>query len=278
MEKELEVLYDAYYVELEQYANYQQRYISSGGTIPPPPGPGPLPGSVKLDTVHSTLPRHQTNYNYSSRGTFNSSSSSDFFSLGNILTVADDLLKNDGQKFLKMMEQLVERRMAREKGTDHVDSDSESKTEDSDSDSEEADSKAEEDNEEHGETDQEDEETEEDEDRVRFVSVPLLSNPPPQILMEEHKMVEDERVFSTFAARMFEQRVLKAYREQLAQDRQLQLLKELEEEDKLKVEKQRQRKKKKERRKAKKYVVDFYNSFLTHANTPQTTETSQGII
>lgn len=33
---------------------------------------------------------------------------------GNILTVADDLLKNDGQKFLEMMEQLAERRMQRE--------------------------------------------------------------------------------------------------------------------------------------------------------------------
>lgn len=35
-------------------------------------------------------------------------------SLGGILTVADDLLKNDGRKFIEMMEQLAERRMARE--------------------------------------------------------------------------------------------------------------------------------------------------------------------
>ncbi|KAG6333073.1 hypothetical protein ID866_6015 [Astraeus odoratus] len=49
IEEELEVLYDAYYEELERYANYQQRYVSSGGTIPPPPGPGPFPGSVELD-------------------------------------------------------------------------------------------------------------------------------------------------------------------------------------------------------------------------------------
>ncbi len=49
IEEELEVLYDAYYEELEQYANYQQQYVSSGGTIPPPPGPGPFPGSVELD-------------------------------------------------------------------------------------------------------------------------------------------------------------------------------------------------------------------------------------
>ena len=37
-----------------------------------------------------------------------------FLEVGNILTVADDLLKNDGQKFLEMMEQLAERRMQRE--------------------------------------------------------------------------------------------------------------------------------------------------------------------
>lgn len=54
IEEELEVLYDAYYEELEQYAYHQQRYQSSGGTIPPPPGPGPFPGSV--DT--SLLPSH----------------------------------------------------------------------------------------------------------------------------------------------------------------------------------------------------------------------------
>jgi hypothetical protein len=34
--------------------------------------------------------------------------------LGGILTVADDLLKNDGKKFIEMMEQLAERRMQRE--------------------------------------------------------------------------------------------------------------------------------------------------------------------
>lgn len=49
IEEELEVLYEAYYQDLEQYANYQQQYASSGGTIPPPPGPGPFPGSVAVD-------------------------------------------------------------------------------------------------------------------------------------------------------------------------------------------------------------------------------------
>lgn len=47
------------------------------------------------------------------------------------MTVADDLLKNDGKKFIEMMEQLAERRMAREedargqfdRGYDHANGD-----------------------------------------------------------------------------------------------------------------------------------------------------------
>lgn len=37
-----------------------------------------------------------------------------FDSLGGILTVADDLLQNDGRKFLDMMEKLAERRLQKE--------------------------------------------------------------------------------------------------------------------------------------------------------------------
>jgi len=51
-------------------------------------------------------------------------------------------------------------------------------------------------------------------------------------MTEEQKMEEGKRMFSIFAARMFEQRVLQAYREKVAQERQLQLLRELDEEDK----------------------------------------------
>ncbi|KZT66787.1 hypothetical protein DAEQUDRAFT_440564 [Daedalea quercina L-15889] len=58
IEEELEVLYDAYYEELEQYANYQQRYISSGCTLPPPQGPGPFPGSVELDGNGTVIDPH----------------------------------------------------------------------------------------------------------------------------------------------------------------------------------------------------------------------------
>ncbi|KAJ7703937.1 salt tolerance down-regulator-domain-containing protein [Mycena rosella] len=45
IEEELEVLYDAYYEDLEQYVLYQQLYLSNP-TLPAPPGPGPFPGSI----------------------------------------------------------------------------------------------------------------------------------------------------------------------------------------------------------------------------------------
>lgn len=59
-------------------------------------------------------------------------------------------------------------------------------------------------------------------------------------------------MFSIFAARMFEQRVLQAYREKVAQDRQLQLIKELEEEDRAAADREAKKKKDAEKKKDKK--------------------------
>ncbi|GAC98555.1 hypothetical protein PHSY_006149 [Pseudozyma hubeiensis SY62] len=293
IEEELEVLYDAYYDELEEYANHQQRWASSGGTIPPPPGPGPFPGSVALDasgaviggdplsrnraahtgrdTRHTHPHPHQHPHShphgrkaplhpessdgydddeldddaeyddedddadyddeeeeddielekerarddYDKRNPVPSSrrrgtnDSNDLFGLGSsltvkggILTVADDMLKNDGRKFLEMMEQLAERRMHREELT-HAELGASDDEDDVD-----------------GPDDVDDEDIdEEDEDEE------------DDILTEEQRMEEGRKMFQIFAARMFEQRVLAAYRERVAQERQLQLLRELEEED-----------------------------------------------
>ena len=63
--------------------------------------------------------------------------------------MADDLLKNDGQKFLEMMEQLAERRMQREEeGAVDVEDDSEEDDEEGDEDEEDEDEEDEEDEEE----------------------------------------------------------------------------------------------------------------------------------
>ena len=68
-------------------------------------------------------------------------------------------------------------------------------------------------------------------------------------MTEEQKIAEGKRMFSIFAARMFEQRVLSAYREKVAQERQQQLLQELAEEESAKS--QREAKKAKENQKKK---------------------------
>ncbi|KAJ3727400.1 salt tolerance down-regulator-domain-containing protein [Lentinula raphanica] len=377
IEEELEVLYDAYYEELEQYANYQQRYVSSGGTIPPPPGPGPFPGSVELDKngavvghpghpqqlpgrnhrpnanpkvgrgakgnvvvngrgkqgkhpppesefddgdddpnyeeedddpddyeedededdeepepdpdeedispnsnvitrqgvngvgvgrggqgrgtpVRTTGPQLGAdvgggrgrgraaepivngNKNQGKNGLFNLGSSLTVTGPGNILTVADDLLKNDGQKFLEMMEQLAERRMQREEeAIGDLEDDSEDEDEDGDG-SDEDDEEEEEDEEE------EDDEEEDDEEE--------------EVMTEEQKMEEGKRMFSIFAARMFERRVWTAYREKVAQERQLQLLRELDDEDKQSKEreakKQNANQKKKDKKKQQKLAKE----------------------
>ncbi|KAK9386808.1 salt tolerance down-regulator-domain-containing protein [Lipomyces mesembrius] len=131
IEKELEVLYDAYYEELEQYANHQQKY----GPVPPPslqpayPNLGShSPALVKElqddeDDEDDLDDLDDDDYSESDQPPelLNHDIPRDFFNFGNsltvqggILTVADDLLKNDGKKFIEMMEQLAERRMARE--------------------------------------------------------------------------------------------------------------------------------------------------------------------
>lgn len=65
-------------------------------------------------------------------------------------------------------------------------------------------------------------------------------------------MEEGRRMFQIFAARMFEQRVLQAYREKVAAERQARLLEELEEEDQKKDLKEAKKAKEAQKRKEKK--------------------------
>lgn len=72
-----------------------------------------------------------------------------------------------------------------------------------------------------------------------------------EIMTDEQRMEEGRRMFQIFAARMFEQRVLNAYREKVAKERQLKLVEEEEEEERrkeaLKEKKAREAQKKKEK-------------------------------
>ncbi|KAJ7774417.1 hypothetical protein B0H14DRAFT_2964925 [Mycena olivaceomarginata] len=141
-----------------------------------------------------------------------------------ILTVADDLLNNDGRKFLKMMEELTEQRLVREeeaagRGVSEDEDDSSSVYGDGNSDGQDEDG---------SKGDEEDESGE----KFEFeFNVSLGDTPSPsyrrdedeggeedkddddEVMTEEQKLEEGKRMFSIFAARMFEQRVLKAYRE-----------------------------------------------------------------
>lgn len=290
IEEELEVLYDAYYDELEQYAHHQSGEPGHG-MLPPPrslPPPHLHPSSaVPLPlSTHHQRPHHRTSpvqeimddedddqedegdevdsqgmseeeeEEYSDEEDLYSDEEdepedvprgigNDFFNFGNsltvkggILTVADDLLKNDGKKFIEMMEQLAERRMQREQEAEYQ-SAQPSHTYTSNGHEPPLDDEEYDDEEYDEEEYDEDSQDEEEEDETGGMT-------------EEQRMEEGRRMFQIFAARMFEQRVLTAYREKVAAERQQKLLEELEDEDKKKEEREAKKARDAEKKKNKK--------------------------
>lgn len=71
-------------------------------------------------------------------------------------------------------------------------------------------------------------------------------------LTEEQRMEEGRRMFQIFAARMFEQRVLTAYREKVAAERQQKLLEELEEDERQGAQREAKKARDAEKKKSKK--------------------------
>jgi len=303
IEEELEVLYDAYYEELEQYANHQgdggptpmmpppRRFGPMSGLQPPnrlPPvfnGQQPSRGRIveqlgddddeEGDEEYSDEDGDEDDYSDEEPEEVpRINHATDFFSFGNnltvqggILTVADDLLKNDGKKFIEMMEQLAERRMAREEDArayanqnyghppngamhpPHTHTHNHPPQDDEEYDDED---------DEEDEYDSQDEDYDEEEMvGDRQCGCDACSNFMQDTMTEEQRMEEGRRMFQIFAARMFEQRVLTAYKEKVAKERQQKLLEELEEENladsqkKAKKAKDAQRKKEKQAEKKK---------------------------
>lgn len=295
IEEELEVLYDAYYDELEQFGTLQHGAVYAAGMKElrlkdrdkPPALQPPLHGQIE-DVLDEDEDEEEDDEDelysdedvefdaYSDEEADRLGRQADFFNFGNsltvkggILTVADDLLKNDGKKFIEMMEQLAERRMAREEEAQYASASHPSSyhggyphnhpPEDDDYEDEDEE-----------DYDSQEEYDEEEDDMVSFCRCPLpqlrmagyrtLCKSPfprrkmrlayPQLVLslikrvlkdtadkadqnvmtEEQRMEEGRRMFQIFAARMFEQRVLTAYREKVARERQQKLLEELEEE------------------------------------------------
>ncbi|KAI9338274.1 salt tolerance down-regulator-domain-containing protein [Zopfochytrium polystomum] len=208
IEHELEMLYDAYYDELESFTNGlartgRARIRSSGGSD------GDLDDDS--ESIDSQIP---------AMAEFGSS----LTAKGGILTVADDFLKNDGKKFLDLMEQLADRKiqlLEDEEAADEFYDGPDNEWED----------------EEDDEGDYDDEYDDED------------------VMTEDQRLEERRRMFQIFAARMFEQRVLTAYREKVAQDRAEKLLQELDEERVKEVQQEEARRNKNMKKKAQKKAL-----------------------
>ncbi|KAI1274208.1 hypothetical protein F5Y07DRAFT_223620 [Xylaria sp. FL0933] len=276
IEEELEGLYDAYYQELESFANRPhsqpngppifaaERFGPMSGLHPPGVMPSrysnhhPSRGRMveHVDNDEDELEGGDEEYSDEEdledeeeedepeeipRDTY----PNDFFNFGQsltvkggILTVADDLLKNDGKKFIEMMEQLAERRMAREEDATHYPG---GYTHNLRGGLPNAHNRPPED-EEYDEEDEEDEEYESQEEDYEEEEDQMT---------EEQRMEEGRRMFQIFAARMFEQRVLQAYREKVAIERQEKLIEELEQEQTQESQRKAKKQKDAQRRKEK---------------------------
>lgn len=278
IEEELEVLYDAYYEELEQYANNNQGSFEKGAPIVPPPRlyqpPLRPPGQhtrthgqyhPSRGRIHE-LPEDdedlEEDYDeddeddepYSDdefEDEETRAARADFFAFGNsltvkdgILTVADDLLKNDGKHFIDMMEQLAERRMQREEDTQYGIAAAHQSLHSGHN---------------HGPYDDEDYDDEEDDDYDSQEEEDYEED-EMDAMTEEQRMEEGRRMFQIFAARMFEQRVLTAYREKVAEQRQQKLIEELMEEqtrnEQRNAKKAREAEKKKEKKRLQKQAKE----------------------
>ena len=80
----------------------------------------------------------------------------------------------------------------------------------------------------------------------------IIANGHQEQMTEEQRMEEGRRMFQIFAARMFEQRVLLAYRERVAADRQQKLIEELEEESRENTQREAKKAKDSQKKKDKK--------------------------
>ncbi|KAJ6033507.1 uncharacterized protein N7446_008202 [Penicillium canescens] len=266
IEEELEVLYDAYYEELEQYANNNQGSFDEGAPIIPPPrlynsplrSPGQHtrthgqfhPSRSRVHELHEDDEEDlEEDYDdeeeddeeddeddeeeddeeelYSDEELEDDearAARADFFAFGNsltvkdgILTVADDLLKNDGKHFIDMMEQLAERRMQREEDTQYGIAAAHQSFHGHN----------------HGPLDEEDYDDEEEDEDYDSQEEEEFDEDEMDTMTEAQRMQEGRRMFQIFAARMFEQRVMTAYREKVAEQRQKQLIDELLQEETL---------------------------------------------
>ncbi|KAG9124738.1 Stress response protein nst1 [Ceratobasidium sp. 392] len=164
IEHKLEVLYITYHEQLENYADHQEEQYAIIGGNTPHLRLGPFFNRAEFDVAGEVVNARHPIF------------------LGDVLTVLDDFLEYNGEKFLEMMERLRTNRRAKMAKVVPA-----------------------------GEDEQEDAGKEEED--------------------FDQAIAAGECIFSTFAAPMLEERVRTAYQEQVAQERQLKLLLELENEE-----------------------------------------------
>ncbi|KAI8646928.1 salt tolerance down-regulator-domain-containing protein [Parasitella parasitica] len=245
IEDELEVLYDAYYEELEQYAcRQQQNGIHSSDSHSEDEGDDDDDDGDDDDEdvdVNDYDDQEEDDDDNGDGYRSDVNEKEPHFSKtltvkGSIITVADDLLKNDGKKFLDLIEKLDEKKTMTERqvANSHLFNE-----EDDDDDNDDDD-------------DDDDQENGDDGSDVTDDEGNDAGSKKRDSRTEEQRMEEGRKMFQIFAARMFEQRVLTAYREKVAQDKQKRLIEELEEEDRQRQERERKKQQDKEKKKDKK--------------------------
>ena len=227
IEEELETLYEQYYRHLEEYAAIRRDLSATKDESDRK--------IIELDTDGKDVDEAND------VGPPSFLSFGDTLTVeGNFLTVADDLIKNDGKKFIDMMEYMAERRLHRELEMTDVGELSDDLFDDEEDEEDEEDY---DDEEEIDDDDYADEEDEEDDELIDAEN-------------EERRMREGKRMFQIFAARMFEQRLRSAYREKLALERQRQLLEEYEQEQAVEAEKSAQLKLEAKKKKQEKQLAN----------------------
>ncbi|QDZ23273.1 stress response protein NST1 [Chloropicon primus] len=236
LEEELEMLYDAYYAELaldkktkelEGRKELEADGKEASNALEPGARSRITAGGRQSSGSQGGAKKSRLNPTYDSGGEDSSEDMTLSNSLtvrGDMLTVCDDLLEDDGQRFFDLLLKIAESRYHYRDELSGLDA-----AEFDDDDFDDL-------------TDDEDDLTDEDDEDTDNEDSDYL---------EEQRMEEGRRMFQMFAARMIEQRLLVAYREKCSLEAQEQLIREEEEAEREKEERQRLKKEKEKERKKK---------------------------
>lgn len=216
--EELENLYEAYHLREVERSNKTGNYLR----------PASHDSTDGAGSECNSSSHDQKVFNFSNTLTIQ----------GGVLTVADDLLKNNGKKFIDMMDLLQQRRQEREQNEAEAMANYEGgPIEEDEGEFTEDDGKYEDEYEEY-EGEGSEEENEEDYEE--------------ECEDEDSRWDASKKLLHQFAIKIFEKRLMDAYREKVAKDREEKLLEELEEEERQEKERDAKKLLNKEKKKERK--------------------------